>query len=381
MKQTIIFLLFCITALTLSCRAPVSKTPDQFPDGIVWEELLYKNGLDRFIELVFSTDLERFLISDNSSFIKLYRDPFTSAEAELPIKDDKKLVTVEFFGDQDDISLVYRMGFFQIWDKQLLQKKYEVETGTGGKRAFISRDGRFLAIGGNLFDRQKNGLVGDYVGHSVQSGLSYHGGSLVVTSGYHDRSIAVRNVHDGKYEISTTRHPIYDSGLSPDEKYIVGTTDKGRCYLWNWPDPKPKKLAVTRGPTHFVGFSPDSKWFVVYGFEFVHIFRTNPPARIARFQPQPAQLSAVQVASNNLIVMGDVQGNVSIYDVAAGKIITRRKVCKHTIGPIQLSADKGILWAGSSGNDMEEGEKGEIALFRIKGLEPYIEPKSSPGPK
>lgn len=73
--------------------------------------------------------------------------------------------------------------------------------------------------------------------------------------------------------------------------------------------------------------------------------------------------------------MGDENGFIHIYDVSAGKIIARRKIFEHTVWPVKLYVNNGFLWAASNYRDSNNNEKGEITLYRIKGLGPYIEPK------
>jgi hypothetical protein len=45
----------------------------------------------------------------------------------------------------------------------------------------------------------------------------------------------------------------------------------------------------------------------------------------------------------------------------------------HGVWPVELVVDKGFLWAASTRFYLEKGEKSEIALYHISGLEPYIE--------
>jgi WD40 repeat protein len=376
-KQSILVLLVAITAVgMLACRFVNAKASETLADGVTWERLLSKNDFPDLSEAAFSLSGERFLLSDGYSFLELWEKPFIKPTRRIPTKVYNKIENLEFYGGIDDIFISNSSGLVQIWDKNLKNKKFEYQYPDGINEAAITSDGCFVAADGWLYDRRKKKMVGRAVAHASQVAACFGGGSLLLTAGYHDHGVAVRNIHSGEFEYRRTPHPVRGAGISHNEKYVVAVTNKGRCYLWNWPEKEPLSLAIARDPrSYFVGFSPDSKWFVVDGTEFMHIFQTNPPMLIARLKPD-TPCTCVVIASNNLIAMGDENGDVHIYDVAAGKVIAKRKVCEHSIDFLEFSADKGYLWAAS--NDYKAGGKRhwdhEIALYRIKGLEPYIDP-------
>ena len=380
MKRIIIVLLSCIiaTIFIVSCGIVDAKPPAATPVGLTWERLFYKDDLVRIETAAFSLDGERFLVSDGYDLISLWEKPFGSPERKVPIEDAGPVVALQFYGKSHDIFFALNGGTAQIWDKDLQAKKFSCESPISGshRRAAITGDGRFIALGDVLYDRQKNGLVGEFAGHAVGTGISFGGSSLLLTSGYHDQSIAVRNIFSGELEYRRVPYPVTDGAISPDEKYAVAVTGKGRCYLWNWPEQEPKALSIVRENSFFGGFSPDSKWFAIRGTEFLHIFQTDPPVRIARLESE-SRITAVQVASNNLVVVGDREGNVQIFDVSAQRVIARHKVLAHGVWPVELAVDKGLLWAASTRFYLEKGEKSEIALYRVGGLEPYVEPHNA----
>jgi hypothetical protein len=378
MKRAVIALLsFVIAAMLMaSCGMVSAEPPETEPAAkLTWERLFYKDDLARIENAAFSPDGERFLVSDGYDLVSLWKKPFASLGHSVPIADAGPIVKLQFFGLQNDVFFAVDGGTAQIWDKNLQTKIFAFKSPFSGsnRRAAITADGRFIAMGCELYDRQKKSLVGRSVAHAVNTGISFGGSSLLLTAGYHDQSIAVRNIFSGELEYRRVPHPVTDGAISPNEKYAVAVTGKGRCYMWNWPEQDPKIIAMPRENSHFGGFSPDSKWFAIQGTEFLNIFQTHPPLRMARFEFD-SKITAVHVASDNLIVVGDRQGNVRIIDVSAGKVIARHKVLAHGVWPMALAVNKGYLWAASTRFYLEKGEKSEIALFRISGLEPYIEP-------
>jgi len=370
-----------VTALiivsTTSCTMHVAQTPEELPEGLTWERLLYKNDLKQFKRVAFSSDGEQFLISDDYRFISLWARSFIAPSRVISLKlGMESIVEMKFFGDQNDVFLANDNGVVQVWDRDLQIKKFENQIDGNTGMAAITGDGRYVATDDELYDRKKKSLVGRAVAHASHTALCFGGHSQLLTAGYHDHRIAIRNMDNGKFEYRTTPYPVSSAGISPNEKYAVAVTKKGRCYLWYWPDQESKVLAITRESSYFGGFSPDSKWFVIRGSEFLHIFQTDPAVRIARLQPDPA-ITSVHIASNNLIVMGDRNGYVNIYDISAGTMIARQKVIEHAAGSIELIADESYLWAASSYYDLKKNDHGEIALYRISGLEPYIEPQGA----
>ncbi|MGD9010523.1 MAG: WD40 repeat domain-containing protein [Desulfobacteraceae bacterium] len=380
MKKAMIALLSsAITALTVaSCGVVGAQSPETVTAEVTWERLFYKDDLKRIQIAAFSPDGERFLVSDGYNAISLWKKPFLPLERNVPIEDYEKIVTLQFFGQQHDVFVAVSGGTTQIWDQdmQTLKFAYQFPSSSGSSMGAITVDSRFIAWHGDLYDRRKKSLVGRSAGHAVDTGISFGSRSLLLTAGYHDQSIAVRNIFSGELEYRRLPHPVTDGAVSPNEKYAVAVTRKGRCYLWNWPDQNPKVLAITREDSDFGGFSPDSKWFVIRGDEFLHVFQSNPPIRIARLEHEPG-ITSVHVASNNLIAMGDRKGDVHIFDVSAARMIAQHKVLAHGVWPLELAVDNGYLWAASISDYSEKGEQGEIALYHVKGLEPYIEPRDA----
>jgi hypothetical protein len=150
--------------------------------------------------------------------------------------------------------------------------------------------------------------------------------------------------------------------------------------LWNWPDKEPQVLTVSRKAEIMGGFSPNSKWFAVWGDEFLYIFQTDPLERLACLKHAPG-ITSVRVASSNLLVIGDRTGRVHIFDVAAQKVIAQKKVLRHGVSLVELIIDKSFLWAATDRFDLEVDEQSEIALYHIKGLDPYVEPHGTDSKK
>ncbi len=93
--------------------------------------------------------------------------------------------------------------------------------------------------------------------------------------------------------------------MSPNEKYVVATTYKGKGYFWRWSEKK---------------------------------------------------------------------GFVHIYDVSANQIIASKKILSKGVEFLRLIPEKGLLWAATdSFVGVNVDDRGEIALYLVKGLDPLIE--------
>jgi WD40 repeat protein len=377
MKPTTSFLLLSvITAIVVaSCVIFNARPLETMPTDITWERRFHKDDLERIEKMAFSPNGDRFIVSDGFDFITLWKKPFQAPARKVPIEEYEDLAALRFFGHQQDIFFTFSGGFTQIWDKDLQTRKFSYKfpsNHTSGISA-VTSNGRFIAWHGDLYDRKKKSLVGRSMGHAMGTGISFGDKSLLLTSGYWDQRITVRNIFNGKFEDRLVPYPVNDGAVSPNEKYALAVTRKGRCYLWNWPDKEPEVLRVSRKAEFMGGFSPDSKWFAIWGDEFLYIFQTDPLKRLICLKHDPG-ITSVRVASNNLIVIGDRTGRVHIFDVAAQKVIAQKKVLRHGVSPVELFVGKGFLWVATNDDYLEPGEKGEIALYHIKGLDPYVEP-------
>jgi WD40 repeat protein len=371
-----VFALLCIASLSfLSCRLVSAQSPENGFNLLKFEKILFKDDIERFHKAVFASDDSSFLVANHYEFINLWHKPFLKPAVAINIEEIRTsgtLTTLFYMGGDQHLFLSIDE-VVQIWDSNLKSKEFEFRFPELARKVAISPDGRYIAADGDLYDRQKKALVGRSVAHGSYSDVCFGGGNLVITSGYHDHGVAIRNVHNGLFEYRRSPHPVTGAAISPDETHVVATGNKGRCYLWRLPEFEPTAL-VTRRDMHSAKFSPDSKWFVVYGEESAHIFQTEPPLEIARLQIEPG-LTALQVASANLVAIGDKNGFVQIYDVSARRIIGRHKVCETAAQHLRLIPEKGLLWVGGCCLGEENEEKGEIALYRIQGLAPFIQPQ------
>jgi WD40 repeat protein len=376
MKNSFLTILCLFLLSVASCRFIEAETSTTATTNLAFEKVFQKDGLKEVERAVFSSDGKYFLVSDNSSCVVLWESPFLEPSRNLPIENYDSDSAMKFISGDRNIFLASTGGLVQIWDSKLKIKEFEFKFPCNTKHVSITEDGRFIAASGYLYDRKKKSLVGSEVAHDSYSAVHFGGKSLLVTSGYHDRSIVVRNIFSGDFDRRRLPHPIPEANISPDEKYVVATTYKGRGYFWRWPEKDPKVISISREKEfHYFTFAPNSKWFVFCGADAMTIFAGESAEQLAHMEFEPA-LRSVAVVSNNLIVMGDVKGFVHIYDVSARKIIASHKVLENEVEFLRLIPEKELLWAATSsylGGNVDD--RGEVALYRVKGLAPFIEPQ------
>lgn len=225
-----------VVLITVSCGVVGAQPPQTAQIKVTWDRLFYKNDLERIEKAAFSLDGERFLVSDGHNAISLWKKPFLSPKRKVPIKEDyERLAFLQFFGHQHDVFVCGNCGTSQIWDKDMQTLKFEYKflsvSGASSSISAITADSRFIAWHGELYDRQKKSLIGRSGGHAGDTGISFGGRSLLLTSGYHDQSIAVRNIFSGELEYHRVPYPVTDGAISLNEKYAVAVTSKGCCYL------------------------------------------------------------------------------------------------------------------------------------------------------
>jgi WD40 repeat protein len=375
MKNSFLTILCLFLLSVASCGFIEAETSTTVTANLDFEKVFYKDGLKKVRRVAFSSDGKNFLVSDSYSFVTLWEPPFLEPSRNLSIENFYSDSAIKFFRGDRNIFLASKGGLVQIWDSNLKIKEFEFKFTSPARKATITEDGRFIAGDGNLYDREKKSLVGRDVAHAVHSSAHFGEKSLLLTSGYHDRSIVVRNIFSGDFERCILPYPVNEADISPNEKYIVATTSKGRGYFWRWPEKDPKVISIPwEKDFHYIAFAPNSKWFVFCGTDSITIFSSDSAKRLAHMDIEP-DLKSVAVASNNLIVMGDVKGFVHIYDVSARKIIASHKVLEKEVEFLRLIPEKGLLWVASSYSGSEADEQGEVALYRVKGLAPFIEPQ------
>lgn len=377
-KKTITLLLLLIATISVLSCVIVDSTFPPYPLSLPqfsWKRLYHKNDLKKFDRAIFSLDGEHYIVSDDYRFIHLWNRSSPTPLQTVKLKIGyESIVELNYFGHQNDVFLAKNNDYVQLWDQKLQTKKFEYHFETNIKKAAISRDGRFVANNYELYDRQKKQLIGRTAGLALHNSLYFGDSSLLVTSGYHEQAIAVRNIFSGEYSYRTVSDPVSDAAISPNEKYAIAITKKGRCYVWNWPEKKPNIIRTVKAPSGFGGFSPDSKWFGIATSKYLQIFQTKHLQRIAKIKIDHG-ISTLQIVSNNLIITANRAGSVQFINVSDAKVIASYKALGKGIGAIKFIRDKGYLWVASAGyyNIQTKKNDGEIAMYHIDGLEPYYE--------
>jgi len=142
--------------------------------------------------------------------------------------------------------------------------------------------------------------------------------------------------------------PIQDFGYSPDGRMLVVGFVDGSIVLWDIA--KEQSVYGTRhmnAPAWELTYSPDSKYLLIQRAEELEVRLTTNGALRYRFDMAEFAVAPKQ----NLIALGDDEGNIQIRDLDSGESIRTIKAHDDRIYSIAFSADG--LYLASSGQDCD----------------------------
>ncbi|MCP4115387.1 MAG: hypothetical protein GY737_08260 [Desulfobacteraceae bacterium] len=344
--------LFFLSVFVAGCNRGLPKSSVQFRE---WQQLLLQRYEGESIARVdLSADGNWLLAANTHHILRLW---------EMAQPDQPRLYGVSgalanavFLGDPSELMIANQNGLVQLWDYQLHDKTFEYHFPEGAGHAIADAPGRYLAYGGYVYDRQGAGMLGEPAVHAVQSALSMSMQPSVLTAGYHDGALILRDLTTGKTNRWLGPQALTAATISTDGKYVIAGNRDGHGYLWHVPAQEPVRQWNMPGRVLTIEVASTCKWFVVVTDAGFDLYQFNPFALRARVKLKVA-VRSVDV-SRQWIAFGDDGGNVHVWQSSDGSCLWKRNIASSPITSIRLLADQSYIAAGSY--------SGDVAVFRLK---------------
>lgn len=144
-----------------------------------------------------------------------------------------------------------------------------------------------------------------------------------VATGSIDKLIIVWNAYDGKLLFSLTEHSdrITDLHFSKDNTRLISASNDNNAIIYDAETGRPLQYLNHNAPIVYANFSPEGTFAItVTNDGFVHIW--NSQSQVGYFQTIAKHITSASLTSDgSLIVIGDDNGWVKIYDLQGKEIL------------------------------------------------------------
>jgi hypothetical protein len=340
-----------ILALMLAASlatAPTCGQPDQNAVRPTWQTLLVGQGTDLTIE----SRADLFAAADYGTRVRWWRvdaldDPHSYDELSGP---SSILAGFAYIGDDDAAFIADKDRRVQIWSKDFSEKLFEYEfpepMSGSAFRADVDPTGRYIAYGGYLYDRERAALVGEPIRHATQTAVDVANDGSVLTAGFHDSLIAMRDGSSGRLAEWRMPDGIVSAALSQSGETIVATDARGRIYLATSRGQEPERVARAAGRAYLLDLSHDGTWFAVAAKTQLQVFQVEPFERRLE-RDLDAEVTALAIDGDGTVVAGDASGYIELWRLGDPMVYDRRKVAESRITALAVHTGEGYVVAGS----------------------------------
>lgn len=328
LKFLTIFMLF---NLTVGCALNITdyKSP---PLNVFFSKVIEDEGIDH---LEYSEDGQTILTASDYGNIHIltrqnlksvvvieFDDILANARAKAHILDNGKKI---FMADHS--------GYAQIWDLRSKKRLFSYQFPKGEKLADISDDANYIAYGGYVYDRSVGVLLKKDAAHAVQTALTFLDKKNVLSAGFWDQSIVLRDLNNNTFDTWVTEDEIPSAAAL--RNFIIAGTTNGECIIWKVPDKEPFKkvkgpgffnfISIFTDWTDIIATHPQKLIFAAVWGKHTCIYQLEPFKKLLHLKSN-SEIRAVAISNNDLIALGDVNGTVAIWDINKGVPIGRHKM-------------------------------------------------------
>lgn len=235
------------------------------------------------------------------------------------------IVRARFFGPGADAIVVTESGEAYIWTLPD-SARAPIDFAAVSRHAEISEDGRYVAFGGQVYDRLRGAEYADVAHEAAQSSLDV-AGDLVLTSGYHDSRLLVRNLATKSRKARDAGGGVNAAALSPNGEYVLAATDKREAALWRLSPRSEGVEPIGRWPTSSqdvrIVFSRSGTRAAIIDGERVRVIDLGTAETLREELLAAAAWSADFSRDGKALATGDADGNIRVWDIEADRIVGR----------------------------------------------------------
>jgi|GEM_PF-3403949 len=235
---------------------------------------------------------------------------------------DGLLEDAGFIPNRNEIFAADEDGFVQIWDSNL-KKRFSYKFPERGELVSISENAKYIAYGGYLYDTSANKLLAEPTTHIAQSALQFHGNDHVLSAGYWDQSMVMRNLTDNTRTVWRTEDGI--TAAAAIDNFIVACTNDGDCYVWTMPGDKPVHTIMGWDSVRFIATHPREPIFAISREDNATVYSLRPFKRLLDIEASDL-IRSITLSENGIIALGESNGTIQMWDIDKKALIGTYKV-------------------------------------------------------
>jgi hypothetical protein len=344
-RQNKLLVSIVLGALSIACETvPAAPAPSRVH---VWKLPEVVDAID------VSGDGMRAVLVAGAGNTTLIRAPWTSAITIAPSSGgalDARLL------EGDRVMLVNRDGVLEVRsavDGSEVSRQ-AVALAQSSKRALVTGDGRYVAFDSRVYDLEAKRWVGAEPWPAAQSAQAFSTSRYFLVAGFHDRRIVLQPLPGGAAREWRSEEKVGAAAISADGT-CVASAGGDEVTLWSI---EGRQQCQSDVGDHVEQVRVGESWLAAIGQKLTVLERPSCE-KLASIRLRE-RASAVHIDAD-LIGVGDISGEVYVWDAKAGKLLARANAFRHPVRVVRVNASTRSVFAAS------EGETGgsEVQLLQL----------------
>lgn len=225
------------------------------------------------------------------------------------------------------------------------------------RRAALSPSRRYLAVDDAVYDTEAKRWALPRIGHGEQTALAFGDDSFVLTAGFHDRQVVVRQVNGNEKHLWKAAAPVIAAALTSGGKLAVVATKAGVA-TWIPTDVTPSHDHALSGIRDLQLCSQERFAVVLQG----HTVRVlNLPALDLRAALEMQADGSVIACDGDLLAAGDESGRLYAWELSTNRLLAEERLLRGPVSTLRVSRSRNRMLAVA--ND-EQGAHARLVQLR-----------------
>jgi len=270
---------------------------------------------------------------------------------------ESELVSLEFTENNNSIFFANKIGTTRLYDRELKETLFEYRFPVTSRFGVISYDLDYIVYGDNILNRTQDKLLSSVVGHGAQSSLGLSNKNDILTSGFHDERVVVRDTSGKRLVDRRLGNPVLSAGISEDSKIVIAGTQNGNCYIWQLSSQQTDHRCDSVEPVNTVYINKLNTIAVLIRSKSIAAYDLLSYKKIFEESVETEIYSSI-LAENDWLVLGLRSGKIQIWNIKDSTLLATIQASKERITSLDLNPKAKLLLTGSY--------DGNVTLYKIK---------------